>query len=264
MPMKTWFALLSGMLLGMGALAPAQASDAAPKRSLHEDRLVNGNFGGFLGTHPDLYNYQAGAIAYNKEDYAKALAFFRKAAFYADKPSQAMIAEMLWNGRGIPQDRSAAYAWADLAAERNTPEMVALREAFWGELDEEGRRRALQAGEEIYARYGDDVAQPRVLAALRREKSKRTGSRLGSTTANVKVYAAAPRGEAMAEDEDSEPVNIDGEDFYAAAYWEPSQYFKWREVQWREGVNRTRKGEVTVGDPKRIRENPQAAPARPE
>lgn len=262
MPLNPWRALLSGMLMCICALAYAQSPGDAPKRSLHEDWLVKENFGGFLSSHPDIYNYQRGAIAYNDGDYAKAVVSFRKAAFYADKPSQAMMAEMLWNGRGSRQDRAAAYAWADLAAERNTPEMVALRETFWGELGEGERAQALHVGKDIYAKYGDDVAQPRILAALRRAKNNRVGSRLGSAAGSVKIYGPTPHVDAMTED--AEPAIINGDDFYAAAYWEPNQYFKWREAQWREVVDRTRKGEVKVGDPRRVREVPQVEPARPE
>ncbi len=60
---------------------------------------------------------------------------FLRAARYADKPSQAMIAQMLWNGDGVPVDRVMAYVWADLAAERGYPAFIATREKFWSELN---------------------------------------------------------------------------------------------------------------------------------
>ena len=53
-----------------------------------------------------------------------AFKFFQRASFYADKPSQGMVAEMLWNGQGVAKDPALAYAWMDLAAERGYVDMV--------------------------------------------------------------------------------------------------------------------------------------------
>src|SRR3546814_9279963 len=70
-----------------------------------------------------------------------------------------MVAEMLWNGDGVERDRALAYAWMDLAAERGYAGFLGLRERYWSALDEAGRARALEAGQEVYAHYGDAAAR---------------------------------------------------------------------------------------------------------
>lgn len=243
--MNAWIVPVAGLLLGICVNGQAQSGDGELKRSKHEDWMVKDDLAGFLSSHPDIYNYRLGAIAYGRGEHAKAMAHFRKAARYADKPSQAMIAEMLWNGRGGPQDRAKAYAWADLAAEREYPELVRLRDGFWAELGEAERLRALQVGKEIYAEYGDEVAQPRIIVAMRRAKNNVTGSRTGFT-GGTKIHAAMP-GVNAPEDSDA-PVIMDGTEFFASTYWEPQQYFRWREVQWREQVRQARSGTVDIGE----------------
>ncbi len=131
---------------------------------------------GFLGAHPDLRWRNAGIQAYREKDYEMALVYFRRAARYADKPSQAMIAEMYWEGRGVPQDRPIAYAWMDIAAERLYPDLVAFRERYWDALSEAERAEALERGQEILAQYGDEVAKPRLEAVLRRARRQRRAS----------------------------------------------------------------------------------------
>ena len=209
--------------------------------------MVNDNFAGFLDSHPDIRHYRLGLAAYIRQDYGKAMSHFRRAAYFADKPSQAMSAEMHWNGKGMQADRASAYAWMDLAAEREYPELTALRERFWGAMTSVERERALQAGKALYKRYGDEVAQRRIEVVLRRTRKAVTGSRTGFT-GNARIYALPPgtddpcRGASNCE---SPVVAIDAGKFFASNYWEPKYYFKWREDSWREEV---RTGKVKLGD----------------
>src|SRR5690606_37219363 len=89
---------------------------------------------GFLKAHPDLRYRLHGLEKYKERDFDDALKFFRRAAFYADKPSQGMVAEMYWRGEGVEQDRALAYAWMDLAAERGYRGFLGLRERYWNAL----------------------------------------------------------------------------------------------------------------------------------
>ena len=73
---------------------------------------------GFLEHHQDIQYRMLGMTAYKDGRFDDALRFFRRAAFFADKPSQGMVAEMYWNGQGVPRDPVQAYIWMDLAAER--------------------------------------------------------------------------------------------------------------------------------------------------
>ena len=68
---------------------------------------------GFLTHHPDMKYRLLGMDAYRNKRYEDAMRFFRRASFYADKPSQGMVAEMLWNGEGAPRDPAPARPTAE-------------------------------------------------------------------------------------------------------------------------------------------------------
>lgn len=86
-------------------LAPAHA--APPLQDPTEDAMMMS--AGFLSAHPDLRYRLLGLEEYRQGNHADAFRFFRRAAYYADKPSQGMVAEMLWQDQGVPQDRALAY-----------------------------------------------------------------------------------------------------------------------------------------------------------
>lgn len=186
----------------------------------------------FLNSHPDLKFRLQGLQRYEKGDRDRAFELFRRAARYADKPSQAMIAEMYWNGDGVPRDRALGYAWMDLAAERQYKTMVLKRETYWNALDEGERRRAIQQGEAVYADYGDAVAQKRLEKRLRQAKWDTTGSRVGHVGA-LSIRIDTPAG----------PRTVRGDEFYAREFWEPALYWKWQETTW----NAPGAGAVEVG-----------------
>src|SRR3546814_9166893 len=73
--------------------------------------------------------------------------------------------------------------------------------------------RALEAGQEVYAHYGDAAAKPRIAIALRRGRREMTGSRTGMV-GSLKIYVPGPGGYQQ----------IDGSKFYDARYWEPEKY----------------------------------------
>lgn len=201
----------------------------------------------FLANHPDMMNRMRAMEEIERGDDARAANYFRRGAHYADKQSQAAYAEMLWEGRGVPQDRAAAYAWMDLAAERGYTMFLAFRERYWNELGEEDRKRAVEVGQEIYAEYGDAVAKPRLEKVLRRASRNITGSRTGSV-GFLKIVIPGPGGGTI----------IDGKDFYDKRFWEPARYWHWQ-GELLEGV---RQGKVIVGDLKQNKE--QAPTTKPE
>ncbi|HEY0504855.1 MAG TPA: hypothetical protein VGD42_15340 [Lysobacter sp.] len=121
-----------------------------------------------------------------------ALRQFRHAARYADKYSQHRISLMYWHGVGVQRDRALAYAWADLAAERLYPTFAVLREKMWLDLDDAERERALREGVALYAEFGDQVAKPRLAAAIARHRSQITGSHVGYHDGRLQVMAAGP------------------------------------------------------------------------
>jgi len=207
------------------------ASGRAPTPDPTEDPLLLTS--GFLSGHPDL---RFRMLALEKRAAGKledAFRLFQRAALYADKPSQAMVAEMLWNGTGTEPDHALAYAWMDLAAERGYRGFLLLRELYWQELGETERERAIQEGQAIYTRYGDDAAEPRLATIMRREKRKATGSRTGFVGA-LSILVPGPGGW----------ENIDGSTFYDERYWDPVQYRAWHDAIWM----MPKVGSVTVGE----------------
>ncbi|WP_372012905.1 tetratricopeptide repeat protein [Pseudoxanthomonas sp. 10H] len=192
---------------------------------------------GFLEGHPDLRYRMLGMDAFKAGKHEQAVRFFKRAARYGDKPSQGMLAEMLWSGNGLPRDPAQAYAWMDLAAERDYAGFAAWRELYWSQLDEQQRQRALDVGEALYAEYGDDVALPRLAIILRREKKQVTGSRTGFT-GSVRIEVPGP----------DSTISIDGSKFYDERYWNPAQYLAWHDSLWKDPPA----GRVSVGEVEQV------------
>src|SRR3546814_6715665 len=98
---------------------------------------------GFLTGHPDVRWRREALHSYSRHEYDIALDQFLRAARYGDKPAQAMLAELYWQGTGVAQDRPRGYAWLDIAAERRFPHFVPLRERSWSSPAAPAPARAL-------------------------------------------------------------------------------------------------------------------------
>lgn len=238
-------------LLLLLAAAPVLAAEDEPfKAELQAplERPTRGNFvgepgisaemmtEGFLSAHPDLRWRREGLHAYTNKRYGEAMQYFLRSARYADKPAQAMIAEMYWKGIGVPQDRALGYAWMDLAAERFYSNFVIMREQYWGALNEAQRREAIERGQPLLAAYGDDVAKPRMAKILRKQRVT-TGSRVGFI-GNLQIipFTGPNAGTGM---------TIRGDEYYAPKYWRAERYFEWQDEMWEAPP---RKGKVEVGE----------------
>lgn len=211
--MTRWIPLVALAL----AFPGAAAADDRP------DRIVL-NDAGFLASHPDLKWRREGQAALLDERRSEAFTYFKRAARYADKASQAMMAEMLWTGTGVPMDRPLAYAWMDIAAERAYVPFVAKREQYWNALDEAGQARAIEIGRPLFKEYRDAVTQRRLERKLEDAKRHVTGSRVGFV-GRLTIVIPGPGGV---------PIDIDGERFYDDTYWEPDQYWAWQDSIWNE------------------------------
>lgn len=225
-------AVIIGALAGAPTLFPAYAQ-------VSEDQLVTSET--FLSAHPDLRFRHLGLKAQGEGRPEEAFVFFRRAARYADKVSQAMVAEMLWTGEGVERDPVLAYAWMDLAAERSYRGFLTLRERYWNRRDPEQQAEAIRRGEAVYAEYGDATARPRIDAALRRARSRMTGSRTGFT-GNVQIFIAGPGGQML---------SIDGSRFYDPKFWDPELYQAWHDAVWME----PRTGNVDIGDIEAVKQD---------
>ncbi|HYM86791.1 MAG TPA: hypothetical protein VET30_08640, partial [Pseudoxanthomonas sp.] len=209
----------------------AEREDASHKPQIDPAVITEG----FLAAHPDLRWRGEGVRSYQRKDYALALEQLLRAARYGDKPSQAMIAEMYWQGTGVAQNRELGYAWMDIAAERMYADFLADRERYWEQLDEAGRERAIERGQAILAEYGDDVAKPRLAKVLRRER-KMTGSRVGFVGNLTIIPATGPLA--------GTGMTISGDQYYAPKYWQPEKYWQLQDEIWRAPL----RGKVSVGD----------------
>ena len=228
-PLRQPAALALALLLALPMAAPTLAAADDPPRISQE--MVEA---GLLNAHPDLKWRLSAMQAHEQSRFDVALAEFQRAAGFADKPSAAMVAEMYWQGQGVAQDRPLAYAWMDLAAERQWRPFLVRREGMWAELSEAERARALEVGQAVYAEYGDEVAKPRKDKVLARERRRITGSRVGFV-GNLAVEIPGPGGV---------NIRIRGEDFYAPELWRPERYWAWQERVWKE----PKLGTVEVGD----------------
>lgn len=228
MKKNTAVRLLSTAFLTLVVASQALAQYAKPNTA--EEKVMSSD--AFLSSHPDLRYRLLGLKAYQSADYAKALAHFKRAAKFADKPSQGMVAEMLWSGQGGPVDRPLAHAWMDLAAERKFEVMVVQRDRFWRKLTEAERAQALTLVKPLFAEYADKVAQPRLERLLRNERRTTTGSRTGFTS-NLMITLPGPAGD----------VKVHGHEFYQDKFWKPEAYWAWHEEDWKE----LPKGRVDVG-----------------
>lgn len=213
------------------ALAIACAVPLAAQAERVPDALMLASEG-FLDAHPDLKYRQLGLKAWESGDYETAIKHFKRGARFADKPSQGMMAEMLWRGEGVAQNRAEAYAWMDLAAERHFRPMLIQRELYWEALSAQEREQALELGKALYEEYGDAHAKKRLETRMRVAKKKTAGSRTGFV-GNVMINIPTPGGN----------FTIDGSSYYHPDFWEPARYWAWQEKGWKDPP----RGMVDVG-----------------
>lgn len=223
-----------GLALSLSA-ALAVAADTTAQRANPPDPTENPLLmtAGFLEHHQDMKFRLLGLEAYKQKRYEDALRHFRRAGFFADKPSQGMVAEMYWNGEGTPRDPVQAYIWMDLAAERGYVGFLGLRERYWNALTPAERERAIAEGQTVYARFGDAAAKPRYEHQLRIGRREMVGSRTGFNR-GVQIEIPTPSGS----------LAIDGSKFYDTRYWDAKKYWAWQDRLWM----KPRIGRVTVGE----------------
>jgi hypothetical protein len=222
--------LLSSALLSASWGSAVYAADKPPMDPVEDPLLITS---GFLDSHQDLKFRLLGLEAYKQQQYAVALQHFRRAGFFADKPSQGMVAEMYWRGQGTPRDPVQAYAWMDLAAERGYLGFIGLREQYWNALSEVQRVRAIEEGQSVYARFGDAAAKPRYEHQLRIGRREMTGSRTGFNH-GVQIEIPGPSGS----------QSIEGSKFYDERYWDAKKYWAWQDRIWM----KPKIGTVTIGE----------------
>ena len=225
-----WMYLWLCLCLPLPALASGPALSAADLRVMEVP--------GFLDAHPDLRYRKWAVDALHRHELNTAMDYFRRAARYADKPSQGYLAELYWYGVQMPADRALAHAWMVVAAERGYPMFVELRDRFAAGLTAEQRQRSQGIQQELMAEYGDAVAKPRIAEVLRRARQEMTGSRTASQVNNMVITYGSGAGSGT----------ILGSEYYAPKYWDPAQYHLWQDATW----EKVPVGTVDVGLPQNL------------
>lgn len=246
MNFRQLLATLTPFPLAVASLICTAADRVTTPMSDQDRRVMDTE--GVASAHPDYRWRRDALLAIDEGRQELAQKYLLRAASYADKPSQALIAERFWHGRGVPQDRALAYAWMDLAAERGYTHFLIHRERYWSRMTESERQSALKRGIAIYDEFGDDVAMPRKEKRLTTLARKSTGSRLGSRMA-VEVYHAPARNPSGG----AGIGKLDTNQFYLGAaiphynrdrYWRVEDYWQWQDQQY-VGLP---EGSVQVGD----------------
>lgn len=199
----------------------ARDASAQPKRRVDQHLILSSAT--FLASHPDLRWRVDGIRAYDEGRMERAVAYLTRAARFADKPAQALLAEMHWNGVGVPVDRVDAYIWMDLAAERGYLPFLATRERYWRALSAEEQAAARVRGGAAYNEFGDDVAKPRLEDVLRRARRNVAGSRVGSV-GPLEIKFPGP---------DGQWHSVSADEFFQREYWQPDKYWAWQDALWR-------------------------------
>lgn len=234
------------LLLFAWAPSQAVASDREPAAAQHPDDAVVMRSVHFQDAHPDQRFRALGIEAQRNGRSAQARRYFRTAARYGDKLSQAALAEMHWSGQGGARDRALGYVWMDLAAERGTPWLLQLRERYWREMNDAERARAVREGGALAAEFADAVAKPRLEAEMRRVRNTVTGSRLGWVSSGLDLHETASLKDI---DAGRSAPPVDSDTYFADRYWQPDAYWRWQDQVLRAAPRRQ---EVEVGTPQNL------------
>lgn len=257
-----------GLLVGAGHAAFAQEAPTGKPVTDPKDLRELAKFEemmdvpGVARQHKDILYRELGMEAYKNGDKERALKMFTRAASYADKPSQAALANMYWDGIGTSVDRPRAYAWMDLAASRGYDRFIAKREYYWGQLTEAERAQALRVGQDIYAEYDDKITLHRLQMELEFTRRNVVGSHVGfvgpgnvigythtMNTGRASTGLPRPGGSgasASANDQDLGIPIANLNELYRPSLWKINEYAKFKDIQWQERVES--RPTVDVGD----------------
>lgn len=212
--------------------------------------------------HPDLRYRNLGIEAYKDGDKPRALRMLIEASRYGDKPSQAMVASMYWNGDGTAVDRPRAYAWMDLAADRGYRDLILQREAYWSRLSEAERAQALSVGQGVYAEYSDEQGRQRLALQLSRYAANVTGSHAGYvgngfSTRSFASLMSMDAGAGGYVDADLNTYQLS--QYYNRNVWRTDDYLRMKDQQWR--LQGPLHGHVEVGGPQQVEPPPAQPPS---
>jgi hypothetical protein len=126
---------------------------------------------------------------FERREYVRAHIIYRnELAVVGDKYAQYMVGFMYLTGKGVQKDAVMASAWYRLAAERHTPEFVAVRDRLMTAFDAVDVRRSDQEYVDLCLQYSDLVL---MLELARKDvtmlNESTTGSRLSGGSRAVVI-----------------------------------------------------------------------------
>jgi len=129
---------------------------------------------------------------YERGEFKRAYFIYRNELVpIGDKYAQYMVGYMHLTGMGAEKDEVDALAWYTLAAERGTPEFIAVRDQLMHDLEADDKERSHARYRELRQEFGDLVL---LLGTIRRDLGAleaRTGSRLPSDSGSLTVVEAS-------------------------------------------------------------------------
>lgn len=140
---------------------------------------------------PGEYYFQLGVNAYNKHDYAHAIAMYKVAASWAYKPAEFNLGLIYFQGLGVPADKPRGAAWMSLAAERGARKSEKARDLMLGKLGKSEFDKTFAIWQELKPIYGDEVALARAKARWAQVKASKTGTRVGDGAEHLLVGGGA-------------------------------------------------------------------------
>lgn len=118
--------------------------------------------------------------------------YVNELAAKGDKYSQYMAGYMCMHGKGVERDKIRASAWYRLAAERDGPEFVAMRDQTLESMSEEERLASDAIFVDLRQRYSDLVLMLEDIEEGREAMNETpTGSRLSGSSSSITVIDPA-------------------------------------------------------------------------
>ena len=128
---------------------------------------------------------------FERGEYDRAYFIYRnELAPLGDKYAQYMVGYMHLTGMGADKDLALASAWYRLAAERGTPEFVAMRDQVMQELPSEQRVQSDAVYRELRRENSDLAVLLRSIKRHVHELQARAGAGVTSTPASITVFSS--------------------------------------------------------------------------
>ena len=126
---------------------------------------------------------------YERGSYKRAhFIYSNELARKGDKYAQYMTGYMYLMGHGVVEDPVIASAWYRIAAERQAPEFIAVRDQVLQTLDDEKRVRSDELYVHLRREYSDlAIVMEMLVKDLENLSRARTGSRLSSNASSVVI-----------------------------------------------------------------------------